>query len=250
VSRIGPVAADSADDAAWCRGGSLITGNLPWPLTIGSFGSRRLRTREGDRGAFGRGRMITYAPTPAFPMLLLVTAVVIAPMRRSPVASGSLTPLHAPGLLLTGFRPVGPARITATADPEQSLASAATARMKRHPTRTQTAPPSTSRWTEGRFLCEASAASCGPTLCCGSPDQKTPDRSSGVFLFLRTPQHIQPRRPRHRASRGMMLTDPILDQMVKSLRILAVAHISHRVRPRLMWSSRTSVASPRRSECR
>jgi hypothetical protein len=35
---------------------------------------------------------------------------------------------------------------------------------------------------------------------------KKPDPSSGVFLFLRTPQHIQLRRPRHRASRGMMLT--------------------------------------------
>lgn len=165
----------------------MITGNLPWPLTIGSFGSRRLRTREGDRGTSRRGRMTTYAPTPAFPMILLVTAVVVTAMCRGPVTTRSLASLNAPGLLLTGLRPVGPARITATADPEQSLASAATARMKRHPTRTQTAPSSTSRWTEGRFLCEASAASCGPRLCCGSPDQKTPDRSSGVFLFLRRP---------------------------------------------------------------
>lgn len=161
----------------------MITGNLPWPLTIGSFGSRRLRAREGDRGAVGRGRMTTYAATPAFPMLLLVTAVVVTAMCCGPVPTRSLPSLNAPGLLLTGLRPVGPAVIAAAADPEQSLASAAIARMKRHPTRTQTAPPSTSRWTEGRFLCEASAASCGPRLCCGSPDQKTPDRSSGVFLF-------------------------------------------------------------------
>lgn len=195
MSRIGPVAADSADDTAWCRGGSLITGNLPWPLTIGSLWSRRLRTREGDRGTLGRGRMTTYALTPAFPMILLVTAVVVTAMGRGPVPTRRLPSLNASGLLLTGLRPVGPAVITAAADPEQSLASAATARMKRHATPTQTAPSSPSRWTEDRFLCEASAASCGPRLCCGSPDQKTPDRSSGVFLFLRTPQHIQPRRP-------------------------------------------------------
>ncbi len=106
--------------------------------------------------------MITYAPTLAFPMILLVTAIVVATMDRRSVPPGSLTPLSAPGLLLAGFRTVGPAVITTAADPEQPLASAATARMKRHPTRTQTALPSPSRWTESRFLCEASAASCGP----------------------------------------------------------------------------------------
>jgi len=168
--------------------------------------------------------MITYALTPAFPMILLVAAVVVTAMRRGPVTPRRLPSLNAPGLLLTGFRSVRPAVITAAADPEQSLTPAATARMQRHSTRTQTAPSSTSRWTEDRFLCEASAASCGPRLRCGSPDQKTPDRSSGVFLFLRTPQHIQPRRPRHRASRGMMLTTSILDRLVRLLRIHAVSH--------------------------
>jgi hypothetical protein len=212
MSRIGPTARGSAADAAWRRGGSLITGNLPWPLTIGSFGSRRLRTREGDRGACGRGRMITYAATPALSMLLLVTAVVVAAMGSGPVASGSLTPLSTPRRFSAGFRSVGPAVITAAADPEQSLASAATARMKRHPTRTQTAPSSPSRWTEGRFLCESAAASCGPRLCCGSPDQKPRIVRPG-FSSLHSPQHTQPHRlpPTHRASRGMMLTTPILD---------------------------------------
>jgi len=139
--------------------------------------------------------MITYALTPAFPMILLVAAVVVTAMRRGPVTPRRLPSLNAASRLLAVFRPVGPAVITAAADPEQSLTSAATARMQRHSTRTQTAPSSTSRWTEDRFLCEASAASCGPRLRCGSPDQKTPDRSSGVFLFLRTPQHIQPPPP-------------------------------------------------------
>jgi len=47
--------------------------------------------------------MITYALTTPFPMLLLVTAVVLAAVQRGPVASGSLTPLSAPGCLLAGF---------------------------------------------------------------------------------------------------------------------------------------------------
>jgi len=47
--------------------------------------------------------MITYPLTTPFPMLLLVTAVVLASVHRGPVASGSLTPLRAPGLLLAGF---------------------------------------------------------------------------------------------------------------------------------------------------
>lgn len=106
--------------------------------------------------------MITYALTPAFPMILLVTAIVVATMDRGPMAAGSLTPLNASGLLLADLRSVGPAVITAATDPEQSLASPATARMKSHPTRTQAALPSPSRWTESRFLCEASAASRGP----------------------------------------------------------------------------------------
>jgi len=113
--------------------------------------------------------MITYAWTPAFAMVLLVTAVVVAAMCRGPVATRSLSSLLAPGHLPTGLRPIGPPWITPAADPEQSLAFAATARMQSHPTRAQTAPSSPSRWTEGRFLCEASAASCGPRLCCGSP---------------------------------------------------------------------------------
>lgn len=106
--------------------------------------------------------MITYALTPAFPMILLVTPIVVAAVDRGPVAAGSLTPLNASGLQLAVFRSVGPAVIAAATDPEQPLASAATARMKSHPTRTQKAQPSLSRWTESRFLCEASAASCGP----------------------------------------------------------------------------------------
>jgi len=106
--------------------------------------------------------MITYALTPAFPMILLVTPIVVATLDRGPVPARGFTPLNASGLLLAVFRSVGPAVIAAAADPEQSLASAATARMKSHPTRTQTALPSPSRWTESRFLCEASAASRGP----------------------------------------------------------------------------------------
>jgi len=47
--------------------------------------------------------MITYAPTSAFPMILLVTAVVLAAMPRGPVAAGSLTPLRAPRRLPAGF---------------------------------------------------------------------------------------------------------------------------------------------------
>jgi hypothetical protein len=47
--------------------------------------------------------MITYAWTLSFPMLLLVTAVVVAAICRGPVAARGLTPLNAPRRLLAGF---------------------------------------------------------------------------------------------------------------------------------------------------
>jgi len=50
--------------------------------------------------------MITYAPTPALPMFLLVTAVIVPTLRRGPVAARRFTPLSAPGFLLAGPRSV------------------------------------------------------------------------------------------------------------------------------------------------
>lgn len=158
MSRIDPLARGAAENTAWMgQRGSLITGNLPGPHGISSRASRRLKGREFDRRAIAGGRMITYAPTPASAMILLITAVVIPPMLSRPVAARGLAPLRPTGSITAGFRSVCQAAITAATDPKELRASATRARVKPHPTTTQAAVSSSLRWTGRRSSCDATA---------------------------------------------------------------------------------------------
>jgi hypothetical protein len=164
-----------------------MTGNLPRPPWIDPFRSRRLGARQGRRRAGARGRLSTYALAPAFPVLLLMAAVVVPSVCRRSVTARRFPALGTSSSVTACLRSVSSATITAATDPEGLLTPATTPRMESHSTSTHPAPSSPLAVDREpllvrRFPCVLRVA----VARCGSPDQKPRTLHPG-FFFHATP---------------------------------------------------------------